>query len=153
MRFLKRMFLFICVLLSLSQVSLAQQVQREQDLSGLWTMRFKGFEANCQNEAENGPKEGEFIFEVLQDGDKLSATWMDDGTTNILTGRVSGSIVSATVYGFYLENCRVLTEITAKITGKDGLVGTYSGLELNCETCTWEGEVVVTIQAVSKPPR
>ncbi|MFQ5956811.1 MAG: hypothetical protein ACE5KK_03470 [Candidatus Brocadiales bacterium] len=145
MRFPQRLFVFICILLFLPQVSLAQQVQKMQDLSGLWTLRFNGVEANCQNEAENGPKEGEFVFEVLQQGDTLSATWTDGETTNIFTGKVSGSIVRATVYGFYLENCRVLTDITAEITGIGGLVGRYSGQELNCETCTWEGELTVTI--------
>ena len=152
-RFPKRMFLFICVLLFLPQVSPAQQVQKEQDLSGLWTMRFKGIESDCQNEAENGPKEGEFTFEVSQAGDTLSATWIDGGTTNIFTGKVRGTIVKATVYGLYLENCRVITEITAEVVGSSEQVGTYSGQELNCETCTWKGELTVTIQAAPGTPK
>lgn len=146
MRFTHRLPVFMCMLLLLPQVCHAQQVQKVQDLSGVWTLRFSGIEANCQDETENGPKEGEFVFEVEQQGNILSATWKDGKTTNILTGKVSGFIVSATVYGFYAENCRVLTDITAEITGIGGLVGRYSGQELNCETCTWEGELSVTIE-------
>ncbi|MFQ5862017.1 MAG: hypothetical protein ACE5IC_02745 [Candidatus Brocadiales bacterium] len=145
MRFLQRLFIPMSVLFLSLQVSQAQQVQNVQDLSGLWTLRFNGIEANCQDETENGPKEGRFVFEVSQQGDTLSATWKDGETTNIFTGRVSGFIVSATVYGFYHENCRVITDITAEIAGKGELVGRYSGQELNCETCTWEGELTVTI--------
>ncbi len=145
MKFSQGLFVFICMFVLLPWVSEAQQVQKVQDVSGLWTMQFKGVEANCQDENENGPKEGQFVFEVEQKGDTLAATWKDGKTTNVLTGKVSGTIVNATVYGFYPENCRVLTYITAEIIGAGGLVGRYSGQELNCETCTWEGEITVTI--------
>lgn len=153
MGFPKRLLLFMCALLFLPQVSLAQQVQKEQDLSGLWTMRFKGIETGCQNEAENGPKEGEFVFEVSQKGDTISATWIDGDTTNIFTGKLRGTIVKATVYGLYLENCRVVTEITAEVMGWNELVGTYSGREINCETCAWKGELTVIIQNVPELPK
>lgn len=152
MRFPKRMLLVVCVLLFLPSLSQAQQVQKHQDLSGLWTMHFSGIEANCQDPAENGSKEGEFVFEVTQRGDTLSATWRDGETTNVFTGKASGSMVSATVYGFYGENCRVLTNITARILGTNELIGTYSGQELNCETCTWQGEVTVVIQTAPEKP-
>ncbi len=156
MRFLKRTVPFICVfLMFVVHISQAQQAQKNQDLSGLWKMHFNGVEAGCQDEAENGPKEGEFVFNVSQQGDTLSGTWTDGRATNMFTGRVSGSIVSAAVYGFYNENCRVLTDITVQIAGEGRLVGTYSGHELNCETCAWQGEVTIIIQDVPElpPPR
>lgn len=145
MHLLQRPLIFIYMLLWLTQAVQAQQIQNVLDLSGVWTLRFEGIEANCQDETENGPRQGEFIFEVEQRGNILSATWKDGKTTNILTGKVSGSIVSITVYGFYPENCRVITDITAEVTPTGELIGMYTGQELNCETCTWEGEVTVTI--------
>ncbi len=150
---LRRMFLVVCALLWAVQVLQAQeQVQKPLDLSGLWTMHFSGIEADCQDESKNGPKQGKFVFEMTQQGDKLSATWLDNDTTNILTGHVRGTIVDATVYGLDLENCRVRTDITAEVTNESGLVGRYSGQELNCETCTWEGELTVVIQNVPRLP-
>lgn len=129
-----------------------EQVQKPLDLSGLWTMHFSGIETNCQDESKNGPKQGKFVFELTQQDDTLSATWLDRDTTNILTGHVHGTMVEATVYGLDTENCRVRTDITAEVTNGSGLVGRYSGQELNCETCVWEGELTVVIQNVPKPP-
>jgi hypothetical protein len=141
-RYLPIFLLLPATLLFLSSsICLGQKVQ---DVSGLWTLRFKGEESHCQNEAENGPKQGTFIFRITQEGNNLSSTWVDGNTTNVLTGKVSGYIVNATVHGVYPENCRVVTEITGEILGKE-IKGRYSGRELNCETCVWEGDFTAEI--------
>lgn len=134
---------FLCaIFFFFLQDSYAQKVQ---DVSGLWTLKFKGIETGCQEGAKNGPREGTFVFRVLQQADNISATWTDKATTNTLAGKVIGFTVSASVHGHYGENCRVLTEITAEIVGKNELAGRYSGREINCETCRWEGEFSVVI--------
>lgn len=114
------------------------------DVSGEWALHFKGVEYNCQDPQENGDKEGTFVFHVTQQGDNLTATFTDGKTTNHFIGKLNGTIVTATVHGVYPENCKVVTDIVGKVVGKE-IRGTYSGKELNCETCIWEGEFTVEI--------
>ncbi len=123
------------------------------DVSGQWTLHFKGVEYGCQNPQEDGQKEGTFVFNITQQGENLSATFADRRTTNHLKGVIRGTTVTATVHGLYPDNCRVVTEILGEVVGKDTkgevvgkeIKGTYSGKELNCETCIWEGEFTVEI--------
>jgi hypothetical protein len=122
----------------------AQETLEVLDVSGQWTLRFNGVEYGCQNPLENGPKEGVFVFQVTQQGDNLTATFKDGKTVNRLIGVLKGTVVTATVHGVYPENCKVVTDLVGKVVGK-GIKGTYSGRELNCETCIWEGEFTVEI--------
>lgn len=138
--------LFSIFFLFLSSCAFAQQKEplKPLDVSGQWTLRFKGIEYGCQNPEENGPKEGTFVFHVTQQGDNLTATFTDGKTTNHLIGEIRGTTVTASVHGVYPENCTVVTEIVGKVVGKE-IRGTYSGKEQNCETCIWEGEFTVEI--------
>jgi hypothetical protein len=142
---MKNIFLGI-IFLFLSWSALAQEKEllSPPDVSGQWTLRFKGVEYGCQNPLENGPKEGTFTFHVIQQGENLTATFIDGKTTNHLVGEVRGTAVTATVHGVYPENCKVVTEIVGKVVGRE-IKGNYSGKELNCETCVWEGEFTVEI--------
>ncbi len=114
------------------------------DVSGQWTLHFKGIEYECLDPAENGPKEGSFIFQVEQQGDNLTATFKDGKTTNHLTGKLRGTVITATVHGVYPENCRVVTDIVGEVLDRE-IRGTYSGKEINCEVCKWEGDFTVKI--------
>lgn len=115
---------------------------RSPDVSGQWTLYFKGVEYGCQNQLKNGSREGTFVFHVTQQGDDLTATFTDGKTTNHFIGRVNGTVLTATVRGVYPENCKVVTELVGEVVGKV-IKGTYWGKELNCETCAWEGEFTV----------
>ncbi len=141
-----KIILFSILFLFTSWNLLAQErePQKPLDVSGQWTIRFKGVEYGCQNPLENGPKEGTFVLRVTRQGDELSATFMDGKTTNRLVGRVNGTIVTGTVHGIYPENCKVVTDIVGEVIGKI-IRGTYKGKELNCETCIWEGEFTTEI--------
>lgn len=139
-------FLFGIFFLFLSWNVFAQEKEplKSPDVSGQWTLHFKGVEYGCQNPLENGPKEGTFVFHVTQQGDALTATFADGKTTNHLAGKLNGTVVTAAVHGIYPENCKVVTELVGKVVSKV-IKGTYSGKELNCETCIWEGEFTVEI--------
>ncbi|HHT9139216.1 MAG TPA: hypothetical protein ACFYEI_00210 [Candidatus Tripitaka californicus] len=135
--------LFFCTFLILSSCT------NPPDVSGQWTCHWRGVGRNCQDSLGDIPGGGTVVFYVTQQWKDLTASFIDtDGKyACLLIGNLSGTTLTGTaqvVYLGHLRLCRIAAEMVGKVTGKT-IEGTFSGRELDCETCIWEGKFTVEI--------
>lgn len=132
--------------LSFAGLNTCTKVQKAQDLSGTWTIKYTGIEYGCRDADRNRDKEGVFIFTVTQQGNSVSAIFNDGNTTNTITGKIIGHSIHMVVNGLTANDCRVETFLEGDIVMEDMINGSYWGNEINCETCKWDGKFVITIE-------
>lgn len=108
------------------------------DVSGTWVVT--GVEVSeCCSDHEGGKFKSRFI--VTQVGDKISASWDEDGRTALLTGIVNGN----SVYGEIVETpgCGWVTHIVGIKKG-NRITGYFTDAE-TCSACRSHGKFKVGI--------
>lgn len=103
------------------------------DVSGRWAVT--GVEVSeCCSDHKGGKWKGSFV--VTQVGDKISASWDDDGRTALLTGIVNGN----SVYGEIVETgCGGWVTHIVGIKKGNQIKGYFTDAE-NCSDCKSHGK-------------
>lgn len=72
------------------------------DVSGTWVYKAVTTYVCCSNPSDNGVEIDKGRISVVQDGDKISASWVDeDGHSAVLTGVVNGNSVYCKIEGIW----------------------------------------------------
>ncbi len=125
----------------------AANAEKIIDVSGIWQLEYEGQQIGCQDPNKNRSRKGLFSFAVEQEGNALSSTFLDRGITHILIGEIIGDRLNITISGFDIKGCKNVTFLTGKLGKPEGYIvnGNYSGKDISCDTCTWEGKFNVLI--------
>lgn len=134
-------FILVC-LLSINDV----RAQSVVDVSGGWSVKFKGVENNCHESRENGEKEGGYTFDVQQQGTSIFSVFDDKTTINIVEGEITGNLIKVIVKGSTNEGCNMKTILKGQIVDKNIIKGAYTGKFLNCDDCEWSGTFNIDIR-------
>ena len=119
------------------------------DVSGKWVLKIVGKVACCEDSSDNGQAKFEESIEVTQDGNNISASWVDDDkdrNQHTITGIINANSVyfKEETYESDQQECGSVTYYVGILKGKQ-IEGYATGGEYGCDTCKYYGKIKIKI--------